>query len=246
MMNLQAAQILSIPQGAKSDVAPKLPFPNGSIITAKLTPVDSNGGVIISLGGYRMRAQVPPNTATGSIWLQLLSRDMPAQFRLLSDAKAASMLSNMLMQQASKEPLEQGVSRTAGRSALEVWQQKLDAEALPFRMDLAADGQYIMLRDQQDDGTRGLLRRQNSKEHFLLHGRVDLDQLGAVAFSLEGDAGQPWKLRVYTGSTEKVDELRQNFTQWLRSNQREAHDKLDARVVYGLPTNLGSQTEFRG
>lgn len=246
MINLHAAQLLSIPQGAKSDVAPKLPFPNGSIITAKITPTDSEGAVILSLGGYRMRAQVPPNTPMGNIWLQLLSRDLPVQFRLLSDAKAATLLSDMLGKKTSS--VEEH-AKHASKQAPETW-PKMDMDGLPVRADEGLSDKYLMLRDKQDGGTRGMLNRQVSGEQFRLHGRVDLKQIGAVAFSLHGEANSPWKMSLYVNSGEHIDALRHDFSAWLEARYRAnskhmVRQELDGNVLYGMPDDFEMLGELK-
>jgi len=246
MINLQALQLLSLPQGAKSDVAPKLPWPNGSIITAKLTPTDSEGSVILSLGGYRMRAQVPPNTPMGNIWLQLLSRDFPIQFRLLSEGKATTLLSEMLGKkiQAAEEHTKHGHKQSS-----EVW-PKMDMDGLPVRADVGLSEQYLMLRDKQDDGTRGMLNRQVSGDQFRLHGRVDLKHIGAVAFSLQGEEDAPWNISLYVHSNEHIDDLRRDFSAWLEArhyanSKHILQQKLDGNVLYGMPDDLEMLRELK-
>ncbi|MDQ6990592.1 MAG: hypothetical protein Q9M11_02520 [Mariprofundaceae bacterium] len=246
MINLHAAQLLSIPQGAKSDVAPKLPWPNGSIITAKITPTDSEGSVILSLGGYRMRAQVPPNTPMGSIWLQLMSRDLPMQFRLLSDTKAAILLSEML---DKKTHAVEEHAKHAGKQSSEAW-PKMDMDGLPVRADAGLSEQYLMLRDKQDGGTHGMLNRQVSGDQFRLHGRVDLKHIGALAFSLHGEANTPWKVNLYVNSGEHIDDLRHGFSAWLEARHRTSSKQvlqreLDGNVLYGMPDDFKMLREVK-
>ena len=241
MINLHAAQLLSLPTGAKSDVAAKLPWPNGSLVTAKVTPTDSEGSVIISLGGYRLRAQVPPNTPLGHVWLLLINREMPAQFRLLHDSKAASVLADALAQKMSKEGVTSELGQRMLQSSQDSW-QKMNVEQLPFRADLSANGQYIMLRDQADDGARGMVRQKEEGNGFLLHGRVDLDYLGAVAFALHGE-DLTWALRVYAKKEQSSDMLRGLLSDWLIEQEKcvrehGANVLIEGRVDDGLPENL--------
>lgn len=247
MINLHAAQLLSIPQGAKSDVAPKLPWPNGSIITAKLTPTDSDGSVILSLGGYRMRAKVPPNTPMGNIWLQLLSRDLPVEFRLLSDAKAATLLSEMLSK--TKTAVVEEHAKHGSKQSSDLW-PKMDMDGLPVRSDVGLSDQYLMLRDKQDDGTRGMLNRQVSGDQFRLHGRVDLKHLGAVAFSLYGENNVPWKMSLYVNSGDHIDDLRHGFSAWLEARHLAGSkgivkQELDGNVLYGMPDDFDMLRELK-
>ncbi|MDQ6952023.1 MAG: hypothetical protein Q9M15_00655 [Mariprofundaceae bacterium] len=240
MMNLVAAQIVSLPTGGKSDVAPKMPWPNGSLITAKMTAIDSEGSVILSLGGYRLRAQVPPNTPLGNVWLLLLSRDMPAQFRLLHEAHAASMLADMLAQKAVKDPFAD-----LGKRVVHTTQQgwhKMDGEDLPFVMERGASGQYVMLYERQDGGARGVVHRQQNVGGFLLHGRVDLDGLGAVMFALHSIENK-WKLSVYADLSESVDMLRGDFSAWINKQpawvvQGTKKYDLEGHVMHDLPSEF--------
>jgi hypothetical protein len=246
MINLHVAQLLSLPQGAKSDVAPKLPWPNGSIITAKLTPTDSEGAVILSLGGYRMRAQVPPNTPMGNIWLQLMNREMPIQFRLLTESKATTLLSEML---GKKMQIVEEHTKHAGKQSAEIW-PKMDMDGLPVRVDVGLSEQYLMLRDKQDDGTRGMLNRQVSGDQFRLHGRVDLKHIGAVAFSLQGENNAPWDINLYINSNEHIDDLRRDFSAWLEARHLSrpkgiSRQALDGNVLYGMPDDFEMLKELK-
>ncbi|MDQ6995162.1 MAG: hypothetical protein Q9M18_06155 [Mariprofundaceae bacterium] len=248
MINLLAAQVLSLPTGAKSDVAPKIPWPNGSIVSAKMMPADSEGSVILSLGAYRLRAQVPPNTPLGNVWLLLLSRDNPAQFRLLHEAHAVAMLADMLAKKTVKEPQADGAKRVALASQ-QNW-QKLDGEVLPFVMNQSASGQYVMLHDRQDGSARGMVHRKNEGHDFLLHGRVDLDALGAVMFSLRCMDGT-WKLNVYANQGKSVDVLRQDFYEWLHTQVSHVTDRsktcdIEGQVSYGLPDEFHFLNDLKG
>ncbi len=225
MIDLLAAQIVSLPIGAKSDVAPKMPWPNGSLVTAKMTATDSEGSVILSLGGYRLRAQVPPNTPLGNVWLLLLSRDMPAQFRLLHEAHAMSMLADMLAKKSVKEP-KADVGQRLTQLTQQAW-QKMEGDNLPFIMQQSASGQYVMLHDRQKGSARGMVHRKEEGQGFLLHGRVDLEALGAIMFSLHC-VEATWKLNIYTDHGGSVDTLRRDFPSWLNIQP--------SRVIYGAKT----------
>jgi len=249
MINLHAAQMVSMPQGAKSDVAPKLPWPNGSIITAKMTAIDSEGSVILSLGGYRMRTQVPPNTPMGNVWMQLINREIPPQFRLLSDAKAASLLTEMLNQKIQKDAPSDAAQK-GHRQSPDAW-QKMDTDNLPFRADMGPDGRYMMLRDRQDGSTRGMVRKQESGAQFLLHGRVDLNQLGPLAFALSGETGQTWKLHLYASPSKGVVDLRTGFAAWLKERHiaqksESVGQALEGHIVQGLPERVGGLSGVKG
>lgn len=247
MINLLAAQVLSLPVGAKSDVAPKMPWPNGSLVTAKVMPTDSEGSVILSLGGYRLRAQVPPNTPLGNVWLLLLSRDMPAQFRLLHEAHAVSMLADMLAKKTVKEP-RADVAKHVTHATQQGW-QKVESEGLPFLMEQSASGQYVMLHDRHDGSARGMVQRKQEGNDFLLHGRVDLAALGAVMFSLHC-VGDTWQFNVYAAQGDSVDVLRQSFPAWLTLQAKDIVGEkiadVEGRVTYGLPDEFNFLNGLEG
>jgi len=237
VINLLATQVASLPQGAKSDVAPKLPWPNGSIITAKLSPSDHEGSVILSLGAYRMQAKVPPNTPMGQVWLQLINRSMPAQFRLLTDATALRLVAENLAKPEQKDGRLDGLHR----QGLDAW-QKMDSDNLPFRMDIASHGRHVMLHNGEDEDTQGMVCQQQSDDSFMLHGRVDLPALGAIAFALKGDDSADWKLRVYVENHQVLHALLNDFSTWLAAknapNKEQEARNLDASICVGLPESL--------
>ncbi|MDX8396547.1 MAG: hypothetical protein R8K22_09050 [Mariprofundaceae bacterium] len=244
MINVIGTQLLSIPQGAKPEISPQLPWQNGSILSAKLSSGDGMGSIILSLGGYRMRAQVPPNLPMGHVWLQLMSREIPPQFRLLSDAKAASVLSEMLAQQANTKDSASGdIAKQVLKQSQDASWQKLEQGQLPFQMDPALDGRRLMMRDREDGNPQGVMHRQGDEQSFQLRGRVDLGQLGPVGFSLEGAEGRAWQLRVYAAKNSAMTSLRQGFAQWLDQQQSQAdatspRSSLQATLKQGLPEQL--------
>ena len=248
MINLIGAQLVSLPQGAKPATAGQLPWPNGSLLSARMVPGESAGHVILMLGGYRFQAKVPANTPMGNIWMQLVNREMPAQFRLLSDFKAASLVAEMLS--GKTKPQEQSAeTNRPGRSGQEAGLQKMEQSQLPVQAEASSDGNRIMLRDEKDGSTRGVVNASSDEEGFLLHGRADLDRLGPVAFALEGAEDQPWTLKLYAGRDANISELRPAFMQWLQ-DQRESEassnrSQIEGRVLGGLPERFDALENLR-
>ncbi len=248
MINLIGAQLISLPQGAKPATAGQLPWPNGSLLSARMVPGESAGHVILMLGGYRFQAKVPANTPMGNIWMQLVNREMPAQFRLLSDFKAASLVAEMLS--AKTKPQEQSAeAHRAGRSGQEGGWQKMEQSQLPFQAEVATDANRMMLRDERDGSTRGVVNASSDEKGFLLHGRADLDRLGAVAFALEGAEDQPWVLKLYAGRDANISELRPAFMRWLQDQrEREAsssRSQIEGKVLGGLPERFDALENLR-
>jgi len=248
MINLIGAQLISLPQGVKSGVAGQLPWPNGSILSARMVPGESAGHVILMLAGYRFQAKVPANTPMGNIWMQLVNREMPAQFRLLSDFKAASLVAEMLSNKM--KPQEQAAEPAkGGRSNQDTAWQKMEQNQLPFQAEAGADGQRIMLRDEHDGTTKGVVNASSDEDGFLLHGRADLDHFGPVAFALEGSENQPWSLKLYAGRDSNIAELRPAFLKWLQEQSESENSSrrslIEGRVLGGLPERFESLENLR-
>ncbi len=249
MINLIGAQLISLPQGVKSAMSTHLPWPNGSIISARMVPGEAAGHAVLMLGGYRLQAKVPANTPMGHVWLQLVSGEMPAQIRLLSDFKAVSMLSEMLANKVKLQ--EQGgreAAKAGGKPVQELGWQKMDQNQLPFQIEAGVDGQRLMLRDQEDGSPRGMINSSSDEKGFLLHGRADLDNLGPVAFSLEGAEGKPWSLKLYAGRDSNISELRPAFLKWLEEHRNDdsTSSGIEGRLLGGLPQRLAALGDLHG
>jgi len=248
VINLIGTQLVSLPQGLKSAVSTQLPWPNGSIVSARMVPGESAGHVILMLGGYRFQAKVPANTPMGNIWMQVVNREMPAQFRLLSDFKAASMLAEMLSNKV--KPQEQAeTGKPQPKTGQDTVWQKMESNQFPFQVDTDADAHRIMLRDRNEDAERGVVNASSDEEGFLLHGRADLDYLGPVAFALEGSENEPWTLKLYAGREANLSELRSAFMKWLQE-QADSEDgvlnsQIEGKVMSGLPQQFESIEDIR-
>jgi len=79
--------MLNMPDLVQAGSQTRLPWPDGSVITARLVPTDAPGTALLMLGSYRLLAQVPPATPMGEVWLMLVNRQMPARFALLTVRK---------------------------------------------------------------------------------------------------------------------------------------------------------------
>jgi len=249
VINLIGAQLISLPQGVKSAMSTHLPWPNGSIISARMVPGEAAGHAVLMLGGYRLQARVPANTPMGHVWLQLVSGEMPAQIRLLSDFKAIALLSEMLankvkpQRQGGREPVKSG-----GKPTQELGWQKMEQNQLPFQAESEAGGQRLMLRDQEDGSALGMINSSSDEKGFLLHGRADLDNLGPVAFALEGAEGKPWNLKLYAGRDANISELRPAFLKWLEEHRNDdsTHPNIEGRLLGGLPQKLAALGDLHG
>ena len=232
MFPIITPQLLSLPEGANTQASQRLPWANGSLLAAKLVPSDSPGMAQVVIGAYRLVAKVPPNTPMGEIWLQLVNRDMPAQFRQLSSTQVETELAKML-QKASSQSTE---AKAPKQNAEQGW-GKLDTGSLPFHADLAAHGNFLMIRDRENSHRDVLLSSTIDADQFRLLGRVDLDQLGPVAFNLQGGENRDWHLKIFSINPQLLSYLRTHFSSWLQEEQAK-HQGLDGEVIYGMPENM--------
>lgn len=233
MFPIIAPQLLSLPEGAATtNASQRLPWSNGSLVAAKLTPSDTAGMAQLVIGGYRLMAKVPPTTPMGDIWLQLINRDMPAQFRLLSSVQAETELAKMLHKSASNSTETKATKQQAEQG----W-GKLDTGSLPFHAEVAAHGNFLMIRDRESSHRDVLLSSTIDADQFRLLGRVDLEQLGSVAFNLQGGENRDWQLKVFSVNPQLLSYLRAHFNIWLE-DEKSKHPNLDGEVIYGMPETM--------
>ena len=236
MFPIIASQLLSLPEGASTQASQRLPWSNGSLLSAKLAPSDSPGMAQVILGAYRLVAKVPPSTPMGDIWLQLVNRDMPAQFRLLNSTQVETELAKMLQKAASHSPEPKATKAT--QNAEQGW-GKLDTSSLPFAAEVAAHGNFLMVRDRESRHRDVLLSSTVDGDQFRLLGRVDLEQLGSVAFNLQGGDSRDWHLKLFSINPQLLSYLRAHFNIWLEDEQA-THKNLDGEVIYGMPENMAT------
>jgi len=225
---------LSLPEGASAkQISQRLPWANGSLMAAKLSPTDTAGVAQLIVGSFRLTAKVPPSTPMGEIWLQLINRDMPAQFRLLNSNQAETVLAQMLQKTAAKSTENQAAKQ---QNTEQTW-SKLDTSSLPFAAEVAANGQHLMIQDRENSHHDVLLSSTIEDDQFCLFGRVDLEHLGSVAFNLQGGENSDWLMKVFSTNPQFLSYLRAHFNIWLKDEQ-EKHENLDGEVLYGMPENL--------
>jgi len=232
MIPISASQLLSLPKGASPNVNQRLPWPDGTLLSAKLTPTDTVGVAYLVLGSLRLRAKVPQLTPMGNAWLQLINHEIPAQFRLLSDAQAVKVLSQMLHKSTTEHPR----NPTAKNSPDNSW-TKLDTDFLPFTPDISENGKNLLLRDREDGNPHVILNQTANTGHFHIQGRLDLDHIGSLIFTLEGGDERNWQIRMFTDNTAALPYLRTSFDTWL-SKKQPKFTSLDGKLLSGLPNDL--------
>lgn len=230
----------------------RLPWPNGSLLPARLLPAETPGNVRLQLSGFTLMAQIPPSTPMGAVWLQLIQRDMPARFHILSQLQTIEILADMLQKTENKIPAKIFSPATQNNlphhpmsvSRPQLHEQgwsRLDTTALPWFTTGTPEGNSIMLRDRNDGQDRGMVLRESHSDGFRLQGRLDLEHLGAVLFHLQGNMdSRPWDLTIHTSKNSILSELRTAIHTWTVT-QEEQHPGLQSEVHAGLPEDTASR-----
>lgn len=236
----------------KAEGGTLLPWPNGSLLTGKLMPIADAAGVLLVLGQYRVRIEVSPNTPMGQVWIQLLQREYPGKFRLLSDRQAVMVLMEMLQKHGRKlDGLAQEQAQTTSQSSSHAqaiapkaqdW-ARLPIDQLPFATLIHDD--RLTLVDSEHGQTRGMLHQEKDSAGFMLHGRLDLDALGAMAFALEGKEGQAWHITLHTQNNDLKLEIERAFAAWLAERQADYAQPLLGTVHDFMPEALGAGNNFK-
>lgn len=194
--------MLNMPDLVQAGSLTRLPWPEGSVISARLMPAETPGNALLILGSYRLLAQVPPATPMGEVWLMLVNRQMPARFAMLTDVQVLQMLSGML-ESEQNQPVKGSAAQHAARGhgaataallagdssewpKLQTPQRSDGRQSLPWNGEASADGNTLLWYDRDDEQPRGMLHRIVDNQQFTLSGRVDLDRLGGVSFNLKG------------------------------------------------------------
>lgn len=196
-------------------------------------------------------AQIPPSTPMGAIWLQLIQRDMPVRFRILSQSQAIEILADILQKaenQATAKTSSPTTRNNTPHHPLPVSQpqlheqgwSRLDTTALPWFTTGTPEGNSVMLRDRNGGQDRGMVLRESHGDDFCLQGRLDLEHMGAVLFHLQGgmDTGH-WSLTIHTSKSFILSELRTAIQAWTATQEKQ-HPGLQSEVHAGLPEDTAS------
>ncbi len=209
-------------QANRSEGGTLLPWPNGSLLAGRLAPVSDGAGAMLMLANYRVRVEVPPNVPMGKVWLQLLQREKPGQFRLLSEQQATALITNLFNHQ--QEALADKPTITE-HTLKQDW-QKLPLELIPFLTE--QQEQRVLLLDAEHQ-PQGFVQAEVGKDEFMLHGRLDLAHLGVLLFSLAGGEGKPFKVTLHVQDKANYHALKQAFDDWL-SAQQQAYPRLEGSM----------------
>ncbi|HID36522.1 MAG TPA: hypothetical protein EYP39_03980 [Ghiorsea sp.] len=227
MTSFLNASLPVLMQVNRSEGGTLLPWPNGSLLSGKIMPMPDAAGALLMLGSYRVRVEVPPNTPMGKVWLELLQREKPGQFRLLTDKQAISFISDMLQKYATKQPLEMQHKLDSHMQ----WSKQM-IDSLPFFAEQV--GGRLLLFEQEGRQAQGFVQELEQKQGFMLNGRLDLAQLGTILFSLRGDEQQPWQIQIHMLDKQKQYVLTQPFADWLAERNRKNTSQIEGLFSDGI------------
>ncbi len=229
-------------QVSRSEGGTLLPWPNGSLLSGRLMPPETGSGAMLMLGNYRVRIEVPPNIPMGKIWLQLLQREMPGQFRVLTEKQAILFIAEMLDKNKDKPELFKALQteQQQKQQGKDTW-LKFPVESLPFMAEQF--GERLMLLHPKHQQPQGFVQKEEEQNGFMLHGRLDLEHLGALAFALEGRDGEAWKVHIHLENKALKQEVEQQFLAWLQGKEKQSKLRLEGAVFDAIPESMGSHSE---
>jgi len=216
--------LLALPQGAAKTPGITLPWPSGSLLSAQVQKQSDAGVTTLLVGNYRLQAKIPGLPPHGSIWLQLMDRHAnPPQLRILSESRAMAILEERLAEVATgNEKREAGQQSTRQQHELPLPKQNQTG----LHLHPSSNGNSLILEGREDGTPKGMVQKDIKEDTTALHGRVDLDHLGIIYFSVEKSSDTPFKLKVRAGDHRSFVALHEPFTQWLE-------EKSEADAVQG-------------
>ncbi len=223
-------------QANRSEGGTLLPWPTGSLLAGRLEPASDGAGAMLMLANYRVRVEVPPNVPMGKVWLQLLQREKPGQFRLLSEQQATAFITNLFNHQQKALTDKPAIIEHALKQD---W-QKLPLELIPFLTE--QQEQRLLLLDAEHQ-PQGFVQAEAGKDEFMLYGRLDLEHLGVLLFSLVGEEGKPFKVVLYVQDKAKHPQLTQAFNDWL--SEQQVYPRLEGNVHEGQGNDVFSGMLYR-
>ncbi|PJA30972.1 MAG: hypothetical protein CO187_10850 [Zetaproteobacteria bacterium CG_4_9_14_3_um_filter_53_7] len=210
---------MSLPQGAAKAPGAALPWPSGSILSAQVLKQDA-GTATLLIGNSRYQAQTPGPLPQGNIWIQLMERGNPPQFRILSEARVTAVLAELLGDAAAD-----GGKKMTGQHLLRQQQQEWPMPQHPqtgFHLHSSSAGNMLMIEDRHNRSTKGMVQKDDKEDRSALHGRLDLEHLGTVYFSVENKADAPMQLKLRVAGHNSFLTLYEPFSRWLEEKKRDS------------------------
>ncbi len=235
------ASLPALMQLGRAESSMSLPWANGSLLSGRLIPASDGAGVLLLLGQYRLKAEVPPNVAMGKVWLELVQGEKPLQFRLLSEQQAQFFVIDLLQKHQKKLLPNHPVLQDAAQQKLEGF--KFPTEAMPY----AVEQHYhrLHLIHPEDGQSHGYLQQDTRPDGFILYGRLDLQQIGQVAFSLSGSNQGVWHINIHLQNKQTNYAFEHQFHAWLQEKEAQYDIAFEGCVRDGIPENMGSTTHYQ-
>jgi len=211
MINIPASMLISLPQSAAAGIKMALPWPTGSILTAQVLQQQDAGMATLLIGGQRLQAKVPGHLPLGNIWLQLMERGTPTQFRLLSESRAVEVLAERLAQFVAGSDQKQG-----GHQQRQEWPMPSQQNQDSYLLQPSANGNRLFLEDRENGSPKGMVQKEVDDNRTALHGRLDLEHLGTVFFAVEKTTETPFQLKLRAREHSAFISLQTPFSQWLK------------------------------
>lgn len=229
MMPLTVHGLLPLPQDIPGSPADRLPWPEGSILSGRIEPTSDPQQGLLLIGGYRLLAQIPPNTPKQMVWLQLVDANLPANFRKLTATQAETEIARMLQEHVGKAEEQHPTSQPGNAQQPAAFNQA----DLPYRFVPISQMplRWFITDKQQDEQTpRGMLKGEATAHGFQLRGRIDLQNLGSVSFII-ADAPKGIRLSLFAAAAQGYRTLQRDLPLWLAG--RKAADGLEASLHPG-------------
>ncbi|MDX8405859.1 MAG: hypothetical protein R8K50_06880 [Mariprofundus sp.] len=214
--------------------AAALPWPNGTILSARLENITATTATLV-IAGQRMQASLPPGLlanlpANAQLWLELLSRDTPAGMRILTRQQAIHTIAARLAELTGNKPADLPPALQQ-RLQQPTWPWQ---DGHPLHAHASEAGNRLLLDDRQNQQPRGMMERSSDEDGFALHGRIDLESVGTLYFALQQQLDKPAKLTLRAADHSNFMQLQQPFAEWVE--QQHASD-------HSMPATLQAQLQ---
>ncbi|MDQ6993364.1 MAG: hypothetical protein Q9M31_07795 [Mariprofundus sp.] len=240
-MKLSSILLQGLMQAGKPTTASSaLPWPKGSVLAGRLETTTTAMPTLI-IANQKFQTMLPPGLLAklppGQLWFELLNRESPASFRILSRQQAIDIIAGRLAEMASNKQTD-APTQPQQRPTHSPWNQQ---EGFPFNANESANGYRIMLEDRESQQPRGMIEKEGDADSFALHGRIDMDQLGTLYFALQQQPGTPPQLKLRAAAHQSFVELRQPFHDWLSEKQQNTENT--NRLLPALKADLSEGNE---
>jgi hypothetical protein len=221
---IAGAKLLPLPQGSS---ARPLPFLTGSLLPARILQND-HGGTTLLLGSIRMQVSLPTRLPGGQLWVLIVENGTPPKLRIMSESQATTVLAERLAGQ-----LADAAGGKPPQLQQQDWPLRQQGQQHGFSFHPASHGDMLFIDDEQSGEPKGRIERESAADGFTLHGRLDLDAIGAVYFAIEQHGEAPISLQLRVAGRDSYRELQQPFAEWLAARAADDGAKLAAQLSEG-------------